>query len=791
MIAWARKSLRHRRWTGILIGLLIVGTECGAASTSPMSQAVAPHLLLRLDRYEITIRLSVLDGKADVQAALTVRNPSSQPVGRMVVRIGEGAEIKDVAVGGAAVRFTTSKDDVARVLTIVSWELPEPLAPGTTAQVVMRYGLTYEEATSRAAIMPDECILLPESFWFPMIHTPFQVDFNVDTAPVTLHVTAPSSMVVVAPGSLTGEATEGDQKTTTFSDSGFGQPMFIAREFETVAGANNGVQFYLPKGFTLTDPKTLEGLAGEIGRILDFYRTLFGSSPQGPIRVVASSEISAYGGAGFLILDERAFGRKILDEDTIFFLAQSLPRMWLSSRVRIDGTGHAVLHDGLPSYLAMLYFEQRFGAEGLNRALERFRRSYAAIVTGGTAYDAPLLRQTLLNRQYYTSVYNKTPLVLRLVEKRLGRESLLAVVKTLFASPGSVVTYDQLQRALLARGSEAELMPIITAWLGDVILPDFAVGKPVEEAGKWTVQVANFGTGDLDVDVEVVTDSGQRLRQSVKVEAQGYGQAVFTVSGQPVRATVDPDRLYLQADYTNDEWPRKPAIDKLVSQGIIALSRSELTDAEAKLREAVTADPHQPLARAAYARALALLGKLDEAEAQARESLQREPLTLATYASACLALGDVFLARNQPGPAADYFRQATLTLAEEAGPLLAARDRLIRAESAANRLPTGDRSVRDFLSQFDGAVSGGRPASVRELVTTQNLKRFVTGVTFLKSWKSDILRAEPLDQNRMILDVRIAAVTGTNVERQSRAVYILRRRGSSWVVDDIPVFLER
>ncbi len=786
-------SRLSRLWArAVLVGLTIfAGTEPCAIPSGAVIQTTAPHLLLHLDRYDIAVRVSVVEGKADVQATLGVRNASSHPLGRMVLRIGEGVEIKEVIVGGTAVRFSTMRDDVARVLTIVSWDVPEALAPGATTQVVMRYGLTYEEATARAAIMPDECLLLPESFWFPMIHTPFQVDFNGDTAPVTLTITVPSTMEVVAPGTLTGEKPEGDQRTVTFSDNSFGQPMMIARDFEAVAGARGAVSFYLPRGFTLTDQKTLELIAGEIERILDFYRTLFGSATEGVIRVAASSEVAAYGNGGLLILDERAFGRKILDEDTIFFLAQSLARRWLSARVRIEGTGHAILSDGLPSYVAMLYLEHRFGSDGLRRAVDRFRRAYASLVTGGTAYDAPLLRQTLLNRQYYTSVYNKTPLVLRLIEKRLGRPALLEAVKTLFSQSGSVVTYDQFQRALLARGSEAEVMPLITAWFGDVILPDVAVGKPIEERGKWTVQVANFGSGDLEVEVELVTDDGQRRRQMVKVEAQGYGQAVFTIGGQPLTVTVDPDRLYLQADYSNDEWPRRPPVDKLVSQGIIALTRSELAEAEAKLREAVTADPSQALARAAYARALALRGRFDEAEAQARQALHQEPVTMATYASASLALGEVLMGKNQPGAAADYFRQATLTLAEEAGPLLAARDRLIRAETAAERLPTGDRSLREFLSQFDSAVSSGRPAAVRDVVTSQNLKRFITGVTFLKSWKSEVLRAEPLDRNRWILDVRITALTGTNVERQSRAVYILRRRGNSWVVDDIPVFLER
>jgi hypothetical protein len=155
-----------------------------------------------------------------------------------------------------------------------------------------------------------------------------------------------------------------------------------------------------------------------------------------------------------------------------------------------------------------------------------------------------------------------------------------------------------------------------------------------------------------------------------------------------------------------------------------------------------------------------------------------------------MALGEIALARGQAARAVEHFRQASFAFAEDIS-LLVARDALIRAESAAQKLPTVERSVQEFIRQLDRALSTGRPAVVREIATPQNLKRFITGASFLKEWKTEILRAEALDHHRVLVDARITATTIGGTSRMSRALYVLRRSEGRWVLYDIPVFLER
>jgi len=751
--------------------------------------ASTSYLLLRIENYDVAASVSLQESKVDVQATLTVSNPSERPVAQMEFKLGDKVQMRSVTINGSSVQYTTKTTERTRTLS-VSFDLAQPLVPGQSLKATFQYAVPVEDATARAALTVDESMLLPESFWLPMIHTPYLIEYNVDVAPFTLRVTVPAGLKAISAGELVSETQQGDATVAVYRQPMLSQPMFIARDFQSATGGDSGVEIYLPRDYALTNAKTVERVRDEVRRALEFYANFFAQPAPRPIRIVASSEVPFFSAPGIFIFDERTFGRDVLDEDTAFFIASHLTRNWLSGRFQIQGAGNSVLYDGLPGFLGLLYFQQQYGQPAVDRMVERFRSEYLRIVSGASAYDAPLARQSLLNREYYTSIYNKVPMVLRLIEKSVGREKFLSVIKSLFSGPpGKMVTLDDLRSALLAASDAEKLKPILEQWFDQVTLPDFAVGKPVQDKGKWSVTIANFGDGGGDVEVEIVTQTGERLRQRVRVEAEGYAQAVFDTPAEPTLARVDPDRLYIQARYDNDVYPRKPPVAELIGQGTLALIQGKAAEAEPKLREAVSGDPDNAAARAVLARALAARDRLDEAEREATQAAKQTLPTLTAYANMQWALGEIALKRNQPAQAVEPFRQATLALAEDAS-LLTAREALMRAERAADQLPKPDEAVRQFISQFDAAVSTGRPGAVRELVEQQNLKAFTVGVSFIKSWKTEILRAQRLDAHRVILDVQTLATTGEK-QRNAKAIYILRQQGQSWKLYDVPVFVEK
>ncbi len=774
------------RFPGIASAISLLLLSVAGLGPGAIAQT-APTMALRVDRYDLSVRLSPDDARAEIQVTLQISNPSQQPANRLALRLGESVQVNSVQIDGQNWTYTESKDERTRTLGL-SGDLGRPLPPRASIKVAMNYRFSAEIPSARSTIDWGESFLLPESLWVPLVHTPFIVDYNVDNAPFNLAVSGPSGIRTLAPGQVA--STNGADGSVSYEADELLAPLFIAGDYELWGDKSAGIEIYIHRGYTLAQQATLVATQREAQRILDFYRELLGARTNKPIRIVASSQVPAYGSAGLLLMDERTFARKILDEETIAFMATNLARSWIGARLSIQGAGHGVLSDGLPSYLMSLYMEKAYGAEARMRAIERFQRGYLSLVSSGTAYDAPLGRQTLLNREYYTSIFNKVPMVLRLFEAQIGREKLVTALRGLLGrSPGSTLTLNDLQSVLTAASSASTVNPVFDQWINTVVLPDFAVGKPVQEKEGWSVNVANFGTGNAEVTVEVTLSNGERLTQKVKIESQGYGRAVFNVPSEPVSARVDPERLYLQANYANDRYPQSPTADQLVSQGTLALGRSDFKLAETRLREAIRIDPKNQQARAALARSLALTGRNEEALKEAEAALQQSPTSLSAYALANLARGDVALAANKAPDAVDYYRQAVFSYAEDVA-LLAARDSLIRAERAGSSPPPADGSVQSFVSRFDAAVSSGRPSTVKDLVNARTLKRFIAGVAFVKSWKTEILRAEKLDNARVLLDVSTRAAT-TDKDRAARALYLFRRHGESWLLDDIPVFVEK
>lgn len=781
-----RREAVNRRgsmWTvtTLLLWWFTTGWASQAADTS--------YLQLRIEQYDVAATVSLADYKVQVQATLTITNPSERAIAQMEFKLAEKAQIKSVSVNETLIQPTTRVSERTRTLN-VTFSLGQALGPGQSTTVVFYYDLPVEEAAARAALTVDEQALLPESFWIPMIHTPYLLDYNADMAPFRLRVIAPAAMKVIASGERVSESSQGDTTVTTYRQTLLAQPLFIARDVQMAATGEADVELYLPRDYTMTNLNTVQRVRDEIRRIAKFYTAFFGQPTPHPVRVIASSQIPLYGAPGFIIVDERAFARDIVDDDTIFFMASTLARCWLGGRYLVQGAGHGVLLDGLPSYLALLYVHEQYGRPAVDRIVERFRADYARIVSGASAYDAPLVRQSLLNREYYTSVFNKVPLVMRLIEREIGRDKLTGVIKTFFSGPTHQPrTLEALRTMLLSVGDPARLRPLFENWFDRVVLPDLAVGKPVFENGAWSVNIANFGDGSGDVDVEITLPSGEKHRRTVKFESEGYAKAVFDVPQEPALAHVDPDQYYLQARYDNDTFPRKPVIGQLIGQATLALVQGKAAEAEPKARQAIEAEPYNLVARSLLARALAALGRLEEAEQQARDIIREPWLSLTAYANAQLALGDVSMKRQQAASAVLAYRQAALAFAEDAS-LLPVRDLLIQAERMADQLVKADEAVQTFMTQFDAAVSTGTPSAVRGLVEQGNLKAFTIGVAFIKSWKSEILRAQRLDAHRVALDVQAQVVTGER-QRTVKAIFTLRKQPTGWRLYDIPVFVEK
>ncbi|MFQ3591356.1 MAG: hypothetical protein SNJ67_13805, partial [Chloracidobacterium sp.] len=413
-------------------------------------------------RSTVNVTLRPADYSADVTATLELTNIAKQAEARtLTLRLTKAAQVTSFTVNDRPMPTDEKKQpggDTA-IATYVA-ELSPPLGPGKNVTAKLVYTLTYRESTNYAALTPGDSLLLPEAGWTPFIHLP-QSSHGPDTAPYVLTVTKPTDGEVWSSG--TRQEAGG---SISFTSSLAGEPWLlvqplappVTRRFTPASGEPTVVNVHGTRGLPEESSRQAQRLAEEVARILGFYQSLWGAVPvrefqvlTTPRRVVAdrrSPELRGrdfdtdrairYSAPGVVVLEAATLRRPTLDAETVEWLTANVAQTWLGGQTRLRGRGWGVLADALPAYLTAQYLQQQYGA-----AAERdfwLRRSFAHGRLAGIrvsqqgferGIDPILTLQHPALPDYYASLPTKGALVFRLLERLVGRDTLLAAVKSI------------------------------------------------------------------------------------------------------------------------------------------------------------------------------------------------------------------------------------------------------------------------------------------------------------------------------------------------------------------------
>ena len=174
-----------------------------------------------------------------------------------------------------------------------------------------------------------------------------------------------------------------------------------------------------------------------------FLESWLGPMPKKPARLVLVSRprTSGYARQGYVVFTE---GNKMTQEGAAKFTAHELAHAWFSNANA--ATEHRWLDESIAEYVSIRYVEEAFGEPAAEAMFEAKRTSAAAA--------PPVLRAPPDGG----AIYAKGPLLLRELERRIGRQTLDAVIAE--AARRKVgVTADFLE-ILGARASAAD-----AAWL--------------------------------------------------------------------------------------------------------------------------------------------------------------------------------------------------------------------------------------------------------------------------------------------------------------------------------------
>jgi tetratricopeptide (TPR) repeat protein len=443
------------------------------------------------------------------------------------------------------------------------------------------------------------------------------------------------------------------------------------------------------------------------------------------------------------------------------------------------------LREGLARFLATAFIEKQFGAEAAQEERLRERLAYSSVAKR----DAPLSRVTPLDATYFSSVPNKGAMVWRLIDRSVGHEVFLGIVRGLLQSgKGSMggISLGALRAALVERGGE-RLKTLIDQQFDQVTDLDLMIGMPQQRGGEWVSALRNLGSTDAETTVKATTATGEQLTVAVTVPARNFGEAVFKTPAKIVRAEIDPDKLYPQLDYTNDIIPAVRDIQEALAEASRQFGAQDYVKAEAIAREILAVSPHFHDADIILARALLGQNKTDDAEKLFRAALAEPLPSSATLAWANIGLAEISLKKGQAAEAAKRFNDAVRADAEYASALVARAGR-IRAETAANSLQV-DPAVRAFVAQLDQAITSGKKAELDSRIVPGELTRFVNGVvgTQPEIWQTRVLRTDQLDANLVAADVSLNTKQ-LGREESGTAVLLLARVGGVWKLAGIELF---
>jgi Tfp pilus assembly protein PilF len=767
---------------------------------------------VEVDRYNINARIDTAASAVDVRASLSISNLGQSSKSDLYFRLTKMAKVTGATVNGGTATVKTSDDRRVTTLSQVVISAPTPIEAGGKATVEVNYRIEAPESTQLIHIYPGEVLLAPGTVWVPMPTTMF-TQYGATTAPFTLTVSASGGNL----RAYSSGAAKGDAQTSTFEQSLNSLPLVVGGSFDQPVSFDKGgikVDIVVQPGIVSapTDNKSgdakalIARLGDETGRVIDFMtRTLGPPAAGATFRIISSVRAGNLSEPGVLVLNEQVFRRDNLSAGVIEALADAVARIWIDGKVRIRGQeprsaqesraavkarSAAFLSDSLPRYLAALYFEDRFGKDAARDLFNSMRWSYTPVAQSGR--DAELGVQTPLLSNYSTAVFSKGPLVFRMLSEAVGRDKLIAAIKTVCSGPQTKIITTQDLRGLLTKDSpDAE--KVFQQWVDTIVEPDIIIGAPLgsSKPGSQAINLRNLGTGDVTVKVLAVTASGKQVTTNVTVPSENIASAEIPTSEKITSVEVDPDKLIIQSNYDNDARDvdakgTRTSAQTLLNQSIAAFNKGQYPESESLLMQAVRIEPRNGVLHAWLARSLAAQKKFDEASNEALAAIKIEPPSGPALAWARITLGQIAMSKNQPAEAARQFRAAVVE-ADEVAAQLAAHEGMVQAEHASGAATQADESVRSYITQLDAAIKNSTSDKLFTMVIKNNLKRFVQGLTVSKpaSWTTEILHVDQVDANRIALDVGLKVKTEGR-DQSGTAVFVLNRAGSSWVLEDVP-----
>ncbi len=434
-----------RATPALLVTLALIIT--GQAEAAAHSQS-SDHATIDVVHYDATLDPDVQAGT--VVGAVRIRIVATTRADELTLDRG-ALVIGSVRIGAVDQRF----DLIERQVVV---HLDSPLPPGATRELDVAYHGTPRSGLQFPTDRSQVYAIFTTSDWLP------SVDASHDRATLRLRVTLPAELTVAGVGKAGPVSTTADGRR--MHEWRLDQPApsytfgFAAGRFTEVTA---GRLRFLGDGFSAAE---LRQVFSDTDAMLRFFERRAGvpyphdTYTQALVARTVGQEMSG------LSLMSEAYGRGVIADPTAITLgAHEAAHQWWGNLVTCEAWTHFWLNEGMATFMAAAFLEERFGRPAYDRAVERFRAEYARVrdVGGDRSLVFPDWNRPSANDR--ALVYQKGALVLHELRVLLGEQAFWNGIRAYTrAHLGQSVTTLGFQKAMEA-SSKRDLAPFFAQWV--------------------------------------------------------------------------------------------------------------------------------------------------------------------------------------------------------------------------------------------------------------------------------------------------------------------------------------
>lgn len=415
--------------------------------------------------------------------------------------------------------------------------------------------------------------LLSESNFYPRVSNEVsdkKFSFNIK-------VTVPDSMNVVCSGGLVKMDTSNRKRSFYYSST-------IPESFISISAAVYKIKDYDNEGmkiksFLFPEHQSQSDTLVEIfSKALNFYQEKFGKYPFQDFKIVETERRGGYAPLGQFMLSSQSVGR--LDDLGIFTIAHEVAHQWFP-HIKMFFPDY-YLNESFAQYATFAYSDlvgitrkednslkkkilfMDFGVDGNLNELARVRDHFV--------YEEKPISEISIkdDRLYKWAAYYKGFYFLRSLASEIGRDAFdLAIKKIIENKNLNYISLNELVNSI-EKISDRNLKHQITDWINtnktlDYELSEFSSEKLSNGDYKTTAYIKKLGEITVPFEVSATTKSDEKFIGNVDHFSNSYASYEFTTKEEVIKAEVDPHWYLLDADRTNNLYPRKNKISFLFS----------------------------------------------------------------------------------------------------------------------------------------------------------------------------------------------------------------------------------